>query len=208
IGTTVHLENNVTYGKVANFVINEDGCVQYLVIAYESDYAFVPWSVVHYEQNVVRVDVTREKIRDVTFEKGRMPDFSSATFTRRVQTVFGGNRSRRGQTRSREQGTTETQEPRGSRRNDQNNRPGNQQPSNNNNRDQNLRRPNPNQNPNQGNPNQRGDQQNQPRPGTAPRPNQAPPAPPSGTNPNRNPNQQPPGNTGRQPNQKDQRPPQ
>src|SRR5207237_10622606 len=97
LGARVRLEDNVNYGEVKDFVFNDNGCIDYVVIVNEDDYVLVPWSVAtfDFEQRTVRIDVTREKIRQLTFTKDRWPNLSDAGYTRKLRTVFGHRAERR-----------------------------------------------------------------------------------------------------------------
>jgi hypothetical protein len=97
MGARVRLEDNVSYGEVKDFVFNDSGCIDYVVIANEDDYVLVPWSVAtfDFDRRTVRIDITREKIRQLTFTRDHWPDLSDARFTRRLRTVFGDRAERR-----------------------------------------------------------------------------------------------------------------
>jgi len=97
IGARVRLEDNASYGEVKDFVFNDNGCIDYVVIANEDDYVLVPWSVstFDFEQRTVRIDITRAKIRQLTFTKDRWPNLSDSGYTRKIRTVFGDRAERR-----------------------------------------------------------------------------------------------------------------
>src|SRR5439155_15936693 len=44
IGATVSIENNVSAGKVEDLVINDNGCIDYMVVLNEDKYVLVPWT--------------------------------------------------------------------------------------------------------------------------------------------------------------------
>jgi len=88
----VALKDEDRAGKVVDLVFSDGGCVEYLVVSNEDKYALVPWTVVKvdFSERIVRVDITREKWRDVpTFTRDRWPNFSDAAFTAKVRTAFG-----------------------------------------------------------------------------------------------------------------------
>jgi PRC-barrel domain protein len=91
MGSSVMLQGNVAFGKVYDFVITEDGCIEYIVLLEQNNYVFVPWAAVQFnvEQRIVTVNVTREKLREVTFTKDKWPSTADAQFRQKVQTVFG-----------------------------------------------------------------------------------------------------------------------
>ena len=110
IGAGVRLADNVRYGEVKDFVFNDNGCIDYVVIAYEDDYVLVPWGVADFDfdRRIVSIDIGRDKLRELTFTRDRWPDLSDSRFTRRMRTVFGDKAERR--------------EPRGGRDVERNNR--------------------------------------------------------------------------------------
>jgi len=89
---SVALRDQDRVGKVVDVVLSDGGCVEYLVVSGENHYVLVPWSVtkVDFAERVVRVDITREKWREVpTFSRARWPNLSDASFTAKVRTAFG-----------------------------------------------------------------------------------------------------------------------
>src|SRR5581483_3969055 len=45
MGDTVVVSDGGTVGKVEDIVLSENGCVDYVVVAYENKYVLVPWGV-------------------------------------------------------------------------------------------------------------------------------------------------------------------
>jgi len=146
MGASVALKDADRMGKVEDFVVNDDGCIDYLVVGYEAKYVLIPWSVatVSFDRNVVRVDVTRETFLGVpTFTKDHWSEVSSGRYLERVRHAFGATSDRRGrhtegttERRGGERGTTEdsrgtergtTEERRGTER--RNGREGNREPT-------------------------------------------------------------------------------
>jgi hypothetical protein len=108
IGSKVMLQGDIAYGTVADIVINEGGCVDYLVIAEQDNYVIVPWSAatVELQERIVRIDVTRDRLRELTFTRERWPNLSSTEFRERIHTVFGDRAGRR-EMRNENEGTGE-----------------------------------------------------------------------------------------------------
>jgi hypothetical protein len=98
IGSTVRLQGGDQYGKIEDIVLNDAGCVEYIVIAHESGYVLVPWaaSTVNYEERVITVDTTPQKLETLIFTKDNWPTPTDPQFTQRVQRVFGDSALRRG----------------------------------------------------------------------------------------------------------------
>src|SRR5438552_1946308 len=61
LGSTVQLEGGASYGKVQDVVVNDDGCIEYLVVAEADHFTLIPWPAarVNFEQRTVSVNVTR-----------------------------------------------------------------------------------------------------------------------------------------------------
>lgn len=102
----VLIEGGSSIGRVEDFVINEDGCIDFLVVSYNERLILVPWSVakVTFRSKVVRLDITRDRLREIpTFTKTRWPDLSNTRYTRRIYNVFkvDGSRPRRDGVRDR-----------------------------------------------------------------------------------------------------------
>jgi PRC-barrel domain len=97
-GATVVVQDGATIGKVEDFVITDGGCIEYVVVAYDSKYVFVPWTVMTWTQDrTVRVNVTREKFVAVpTFTRDRWPSLTETRYVEQVRTAFGVTESRFG----------------------------------------------------------------------------------------------------------------
>src|SRR3954453_23913708 len=90
LDTRVSLEGDTALGKVVDLVINDRGCIDYLIVRHEDDYLAIPWGVITYEVRerrvVVDVNISRERLREVTFRKDHWPNFYGREFTRTVHT--------------------------------------------------------------------------------------------------------------------------
>jgi len=97
IGSSVLLQDGVNYGKVEDIVLNEDGCIEYVVIAREDRYALMPWGVarVDYGQRAVIFDVTPQVVQPLFFARDAWPNVADPQFGRRVQDAFGPRAVRR-----------------------------------------------------------------------------------------------------------------
>src|SRR4051812_47802707 len=78
------------YGQVEDIVLNDDGCVEWLVLSPGEEYAGVPGQAarVNFVGRVVRVDVPRERIREFRFTRDHWPDFRDARYTERIFRVY------------------------------------------------------------------------------------------------------------------------
>jgi hypothetical protein len=84
LGAALQLQGGAGFGKIEDIVINDNGCIEYIVVSHESQYVVVPWSAatVNFEQRTVSVNVTQEKLREVTFTRDRWPTLARAAASR------------------------------------------------------------------------------------------------------------------------------
>ncbi len=97
IGSSVLLQDGVNYGKVEDIVLNEDGCIEYVVVSREDRYALMPWAVarVDYGRRAVIFDVTPQVVQPLFFARDAWPNVADPQFGRRVGDVFGPRAVRR-----------------------------------------------------------------------------------------------------------------
>ncbi len=98
VGSSVLLQDGVSYGKVEDIVLNEDGCIEYVVVTREDRYALMPWSVarVDYGKRAVTFDVQPQAVQPLFFARDAWPNVSDPQFGSRVQEAFGPRAVRRG----------------------------------------------------------------------------------------------------------------
>jgi hypothetical protein len=93
IGGGVRIANGVAVGKIEDVVLNERGCIEYVVVVYQDKYVAIPWTVatVDYGQRIVSVDITEQRFAQVpTFARTEFSVLSTTEFTQKVQSAFGG----------------------------------------------------------------------------------------------------------------------
>jgi sporulation protein YlmC with PRC-barrel domain len=99
MGSNVAIRDGDSLGEVVDLVINDNGCIDFLIVRYEDDYMVVPWTVTTFNVQrrsvVVNSGITRAQLRDVTFTKNRWPNFYSGAFSRNLRTVWGERALRR-----------------------------------------------------------------------------------------------------------------
>jgi hypothetical protein len=118
LGVRVVLGRGDALGQVVDVVTDEEGRVAYVVVRDADNLVAVPWGVVRYSGEdrafAVTAQVTRARLRDVSFTEGRYPDFSSETWVRSARTVWGeqalGGRPERGGPEGRRPGAAGTQD--------------------------------------------------------------------------------------------------
>jgi PRC-barrel domain len=92
IGATVSGRGDFSIGKVEDLVINEDGCIDYLVVASEDKFVLVPWgsATVDFERRTVVAEIERDKFRDVpTFTRERWPDVTDKVYVEKIRIAYG-----------------------------------------------------------------------------------------------------------------------
>jgi len=101
IGSSVTVERGeARLGKVVDLVLNEGGCVDFLIVDCGDGLVAVPWGVVTYTVErrtvVIKYEITRERLREVTFARDRWPDFYEGRFTQRLRAAWGEKALRHG----------------------------------------------------------------------------------------------------------------
>jgi PRC-barrel domain len=100
VGGTVVLGTE-TLGKVTEIVINDQGCIEYLIVEYGEGLVPIPWVVttVNFERRtftITSTEVTVARLKELTFTQDRWPNFGEAAFSERVRTVWGSAATRSG----------------------------------------------------------------------------------------------------------------
>jgi hypothetical protein len=99
IGSSVELQAGGTFGRVEDLVINDEGCIDFVVVMFEEKLIAVPFTLtrVDFERKVVFLNAQREfLLRAPTFTRDRFPDLSvQSEFGRRVNTFFKESTNRR-----------------------------------------------------------------------------------------------------------------
>ena len=92
MGAKVTIQNDLSVGKVEDLVINDNGCIDYLVVLNEDKYVLVPWisADVSFERRTVAVQIGQEKFRAVpTFTRDRWPNLSDRAYVEKLNTYYG-----------------------------------------------------------------------------------------------------------------------
>jgi hypothetical protein len=90
IGSAIRLQDGVSYGRVEDIVLNEDGYAEYLVVSREGQYGLLPWSAarVDYGQRVITYDVAPQVVQPFFFAPNAWPNYSDPQFRTRIREVF------------------------------------------------------------------------------------------------------------------------
>jgi len=99
IGSQVKMRGGSALGKVTDFVINDEGCIDYVIVRYQEEFVPIPWGVVRFDGSerilTVTADVTPDRLKGVYFREGRWPDFASEQWMRSARSVWGEKALRR-----------------------------------------------------------------------------------------------------------------
>jgi hypothetical protein len=98
MGANVVLQDNTSVGRVEDFVITDGGCIDYVVVSYDSKYVLVPWTVATWTgDRTVRVNIMQARFREVpTFSRDAWPNLTDTRYIQRVRTAWGVTDSRYG----------------------------------------------------------------------------------------------------------------
>jgi len=90
IGSSVKLQSGDAYGKIEDIVLNDSGCLEYVVVAYEDQYYVVPWTVtkVNYQNHTILLNTTRQDIRQVGFPRNDWRNVTYDKVSQRTGQVF------------------------------------------------------------------------------------------------------------------------
>ena len=89
IGSAVNFQGGSALGKVTDFVINDGGCVQYVVVSYQSRFVPVPWAATTYNSadRTLMLAIDQAQLGQIpTF--GQYSELSNAQFGQKVNAFF------------------------------------------------------------------------------------------------------------------------
>ena len=99
IGASVELQAGGAFGRVEDVIINDEGCIDFVVVVFEEKLIAVPFTLtrVDFGRRVVFLNAERDfLLRAPTFTRDRFPDLSlQSEFGRRVSTFFRESTNRR-----------------------------------------------------------------------------------------------------------------
>jgi hypothetical protein len=91
IGGSVQIADGVSVGKIEDVVLNDRGCIDYVVVVYHDKYVAIPWSMatVDYGERIVTVDITERRFAEVpTFTRTEFSVLAKSDFTQKVRSAF------------------------------------------------------------------------------------------------------------------------
>jgi hypothetical protein len=98
IGGSVQFAAGGNVGKIEDIVINDTGCIEYIVVAYHDRYVPIPWTVstVAFDKRIVTIDMDQARFEEVpTFGRDEFTLLVQVDFREKVHTFFGADSSRR-----------------------------------------------------------------------------------------------------------------
>ena len=93
VGSNVMLGTE-TLGKVTEVVIDDRGCVEFVVVQFREGFVPVPWgaATVEFERRTIVLrdtKVTADRLRELSFTEDRWPNFADRQWTEKMRTVWG-----------------------------------------------------------------------------------------------------------------------
>jgi sporulation protein YlmC with PRC-barrel domain len=92
LGSTVSLEGGTNVGTVADIILNEEGVVDYLVVAEGNKLVTVPWDAAkfNFERRTVTVNIPVAKFREIpTYTTDQYPNFYAPDYRVNVYRHYG-----------------------------------------------------------------------------------------------------------------------
>jgi hypothetical protein len=92
MNSKILIQDDQAVGTVADIVLSDSGCVDYVVASYDNQQYVIPYSAVQYRNadRIVYIDITPAQFRKVQFFTGNQwPDFYASSYQQNVFSVFG-----------------------------------------------------------------------------------------------------------------------
>ncbi len=92
IGGSVQFAAGGTVGKIEDIVISDEGCIEYIVVAYHDRYVPIPWTVstVAFDKRIVTLNIEQARFEEVpTFSRNEFALLVQVDFREKVHTFFG-----------------------------------------------------------------------------------------------------------------------
>jgi len=92
IGGSVQFAAGGTVGKIEDIVISDEGCIEYIVVAYHDRYVPIPWTVstVAFDKRIVTINIEQARFEEVpTFSRNEFALLVQVDFREKVHTFFG-----------------------------------------------------------------------------------------------------------------------
>ena len=104
VGGKFLVQGGTAFGKIEDIVINDTGCIEYVIIVHENHYYPIPWTIVDVDfgARVVAVDITRDRLLEGPSLAG-WAEFSKTEWREKVVKHFGADSTRRERTDGKEE---------------------------------------------------------------------------------------------------------
>ena len=89
IGSTVNFQGGTALGQVTDFVINDGGCVEYVVVSYQNRFVPIPWMATTYNSadRILLLGIDQAQLHQIpTFLQ--FTELSNAQFAQKVNTFY------------------------------------------------------------------------------------------------------------------------
>jgi len=89
IGATVNFQGGTALGQVTDFVINDGGCVEYVVVSYQNRFVPIPWMATTYNSadRILLLGIDQAQLHQIpTFLQ--FTELSNAQFAQKVNTFY------------------------------------------------------------------------------------------------------------------------
>lgn len=92
IGSNVRLQGVNNWGKVDDVILNDNGGIEYLVVAHDNQFVMMPWTAatVNYGQGFITYNVTPQAVQPLLFAPTAWPDITQPQWITQTRTVFPG----------------------------------------------------------------------------------------------------------------------
>lgn len=92
IGGSVQYAAGGTVGKIEDIVINDEGCIEYIVVNYNDRFVPIPWALgtVAFDKRIVTINITQARFAEVpTFGRDEFAMLVQVDFREKVKTFYG-----------------------------------------------------------------------------------------------------------------------
>jgi hypothetical protein len=92
LGSTVHLQGNTKVGTVEDFVIDDEGVIDFFIVSDGNKLITVPWEAAkfNFEKRSAVINITQEQFRQIpTYTTERYPEFYTPTYRTEIYKHYG-----------------------------------------------------------------------------------------------------------------------
>ena len=92
LGAKVHLSGNVAAGTVDDFVVDENGYVEYVIVNNNNQFVTVPWDATafNFEKQTATINIAQEQFQKIpTYSADKYPTFSEPQYRTTIYKSYG-----------------------------------------------------------------------------------------------------------------------